>query len=337
MAANGLAIPSPISTATAGVKDGAATVMVPSGMVLIPAGKCVLGEGATAREVSLDAFCIGRFEVTNAEYLAFLSATHRGNPPRYWKNGTHPEGKANHPVLFVSLTDAQAYCAWVARETGWNIVIPDADRWEKAARGPKGWKFPWGNDKDVSYAEGKLKTRFNFNAVCAAHFLDKNAWTMTAYTDRSDRKGEPVSVEKITAGNEGGNFGITPAGSVTGWIDHRTGTGFVFTEIYRNLVDAGGFTTPVGSYENGKSGYGCYDMAGNAYEWTATLITASNGAEKGREVNEVRGGSWYSNGRNGCAISLGEGREARGGYHSVGFRIALVPAKKESPKPAGVP
>ena len=70
-------------------------------------------------------------------------------------------------------------------------------------------------------------------------------------------------------------------------------------------------------------------MAGNAYEWTSTLITATNGAERGKEVNDVRGGSWYSTGRSGMSLGTGEGRARLGGYHSVGFRIAMnLPAAK---------
>ena len=68
-------------------------------------------------------------------------------------------------------------------------------------------------------------------------------------------------------------------------------------------------------------------MAGNAYERTTTLIAAATGAEKGKTVNEIRGGSWYANGSNGCSMSIGEGLEARGGYDSVGFRIAVIPAR----------
>jgi formylglycine-generating enzyme required for sulfatase activity len=77
-------------------------------------------------------------EVTNAEYQAFLNATNYRGVPRYWKEGKYPKGKANHPVLFVSLNNAEAYCAWVSQETGWEIIVPSAEQWEKegGALGP---------------------------------------------------------------------------------------------------------------------------------------------------------------------------------------------------------
>jgi iron(II)-dependent oxidoreductase len=37
----------------------------------------------------------------------------------------------------------------------------------------------------------------------------------------------------------------------------------------KEIISAGGNTTPVGSSPKGKCFYGCYDMAGNAYEWCA--------------------------------------------------------------------
>jgi formylglycine-generating enzyme required for sulfatase activity len=67
-------------------------------------------------------------------------------------------------------------------------------------------------------------------------------------------------------------------------------------------------------------------MAGNAFEWTSSVVTAQNGAEAGKQVNAVRGGSWYSTGRS-CQTSYrGEGRAASGGYNTVGFRVAAVKA-----------
>ncbi len=318
-AGNGMLILSPIDKSTTGVKDGTHTLQIPAGMVYVPAGKFTFGESETR---DLPAYAIARFEVTNAEYQAFLQATGHHGAPRYWKAGACPAGKASHPVLFVSLDDAQAYCAWVSSQTGRKIVVPSAEQWEKAARGPKGWRYPWGNDKGSHVRAGKLSTHFNYNAVCAAHMLEHEAKTLTSYISKSGKAGAQGRVEDIMTGN-GQVFSLTADGGVNAWIDHNTSTGFVNTRLYRDLVDNGGFTTPVGTYESGASAYGCHDMAGNAYEWTTSVITATNGAERGRQVNDVRGGSWYSTGRSGMALCTGEGRQPHGAYHSVGFRIAM--------------
>lgn len=320
-AGNGMPILSPIDKTTVEVKDGTQLIQIPAGMVHVPAGKFTFGENET-RE--LPGYAIARFEVTNAEYKIFIDATKYHGVPRYWKDGMYPREKANHPVLFVSLVDAEAYGAWVSKETGWKIGVPTAEQWEKAARGPQAFQYPWGHDKDSHYSNGKLQTHFNYNAVCAAYMLDKEAKTLTNYVDKSKEAGKQGRVEDIMTGN-GQVFSVTSDGGVNGWIDHNTNTGFVNTQIYRNLVNNGGFTTPVGTYESGKSACGCYDMAGNVYEWTSSVIVATNGAEKGKEVNDVRGGSWYSTGRSGQSLCTGEGRNRSGGYHSVGFRIAMNP------------
>lgn len=317
---NGILIPSPIDKTLVELKDGPKTIKIPAGMVYVPSGKFTFGEGES-RE--LPPYAIARFEVTNAEYKAFIDDARYRGTPRYWKGGEYPKDKANHPVLFVSLDDAEAYCAWVSDKTGQKIVVPTAEQWEKAARGPKAYRYPWGNDKDSSYRGGKLKTHFNYNAVCAAYMLSHEAKTLTAYVDKSSQAGQEGRVEDIMTSN-GKVFAVTADGGVDAWIDHDTNTGFVNTKLYRDLVDNGGFTTPVGSFPTGISHYGCHDMAGNAYEWTSSIITATNGAERGQEVNDVRGGSWYSTGRSGMSLCTGEGRKRSGGYHSVGFRIAMV-------------
>ena len=56
-------------------------------------------------------------------------------------------------------------------------------------------------------------------------------------------------------------------------------------------------TTPVGSYPAGASPYGCYDMAGNVLEWTASHYLAYPGTKHedefyGDERYVSRGGSW---------------------------------------------
>jgi formylglycine-generating enzyme required for sulfatase activity len=320
--ADGKPMASPIDKSVVEIRDGSRTIQIPAGMVYVPSGQFTFGMGADAKILHLDAFCIGRYEVTNAEYKTFLDAERHRTAPRYWKAGKFPEGKANHPVLFISLDDAEAYCQWISSKTGWQVVIPSAEQWEKAARGPKNYLYPWGNDKDSRVTGGKLTAHFNYNAVCAAYMLEKEAKTLTSYVEKSSQAGKEGRLEDIMTGN-GKVFSLTSDGGVNAWIDHKTNTGFVNTVRYRELVDNGGYTTPVGSFPTGKSAYGCFDMAGNAYEWTRSIIIATNGAERGKEVYDVRGGSWYSTGRSGQSICTGEGRNRSGAYHSVGFRIAM--------------
>jgi formylglycine-generating enzyme required for sulfatase activity len=328
-AANGTDISHPASKKTHEVTDGDRRIEVPEGMVYVPAGEFTFGTGATARKVRLDAYGIGKFDVTNAEYKAFLDATGSQRFPRYWAGGTYPQGKANHPVVYVSLIDATAYADWVSKQTGWKVAIPTSEQWEKAARGPQEFLYPWGNTPDTQYRDGKLTTRFNFNAVTAAHYLgDEPKKTVTYDNVQSKYVGTKTTVDQIAGYDEAGKptfLSVGPNGSVRGWVSHSTYTGFIYTDLFTSLNRAGGNTSAVGSYEAGKSGYGCYDMAGNVWNWCDTKIVATNGAEKGKTVNEIRGGSWYATGNSCKSVSIGEGRAATGAYNTVGFRIVRLP------------
>jgi sulfatase modifying factor 1 len=129
-------------------REMADRLATPAGMVYIPAGDCIVGDSTQqlwkregpAQKVSLSAFYIDRVPVTNAEYMKFVKATgHR--MPAHWANAAEkiPEGKENHPVTHVNITDAEAYAKWAKKR------LPTEAEWEKAARGPDGLKYPWGN------------------------------------------------------------------------------------------------------------------------------------------------------------------------------------------------
>jgi formylglycine-generating enzyme required for sulfatase activity len=90
--------------------------------------------------------------------------------------------------------------------------------------------------------------------------------------------------------------------------DGRTypwGEGLDCTYANYSGSNCGGDTTPVGSYESGKSPYGAYDMAGNVWEWVNDWYDetyyqnspSSNplGPNTGKE-RVLRGGSWYDYG-----------------------------------------
>jgi formylglycine-generating enzyme required for sulfatase activity len=327
--ANGIGIPTPTDTTTYDVTDGANTVHVPSGMVYVPAGSFTYGSGATATTMNLDGFCLGRFHVTNAEFKAFLNATGSTNYPSYWSGGTYPAGKANHAVNFVSLTQANAYAAWVSAQTGWNVVVPSAPQWEKAARGPSAYTYPWGNTQDATYSGGVLTAKANFNANVTSYYLNSHGSDPATYNNsNSTHYNQTVTVGTITAYSSSDvatPLAVTSSAGVNGYVDHTTYTGFIYTDVFDAINAAGGYTTPEGSYPNGVSPYGAYDMGGNLWHWTTTTFIATNGAEAGQTVNMVRGGSWYSTGGSCKTYDIGEGRSATGYYNSVGFRVAMIP------------
>ena len=130
--------------------------------------------------LELPAYWIGKYPVTVAQWRAFVADggyttrtywTAAGwqfiNPPesepsRSWlgrllpdrnpRRATEPNvwrdpatGDDNLPVVNVSWFEAVAYCRWLSEKTGHTYCLPSEAEWEKAARGPDGLIWPWGN------------------------------------------------------------------------------------------------------------------------------------------------------------------------------------------------
>jgi len=130
-------------------KDGAPMILIPAGPFLMGVPKWARDGGRDEypnHKVSLDAYYMDKYEVTNGRYLEFIRATgHR--PPKHstdptknlWQDGLMPESIINLPVVNVDWFDAQAYCLWAGKR------LPSEAEWEKAGKGTDDRRFPWGN------------------------------------------------------------------------------------------------------------------------------------------------------------------------------------------------
>jgi formylglycine-generating enzyme required for sulfatase activity len=138
--------------------------------VFVPAGPFRMGDNfgdgdareRPVHEVDLDAYYIGRVEMSNGEWRRF-----RDDPgyddPRFWPGGhvvprdqvpywtqanNHGGGTPDsdpYPVLGVNWDSATAYANWLSAKTGQTYRLPTEAEWEKAARGTDQRKYPWGN------------------------------------------------------------------------------------------------------------------------------------------------------------------------------------------------
>lgn len=118
------------------------------------------------RQVTLEAYLIDLFPVTQAQFAEFVDATNALAPTideaawkaqgfvqdyatevaRFvWRDGRPPPQREDHPVVLVTWTEADAYCRWRGELVGHARRLPTAHELEKAARGDKGVIYPWGN------------------------------------------------------------------------------------------------------------------------------------------------------------------------------------------------
>ncbi len=215
-------------------------------------------ESPAHRVVMTKPYAIGKYEVTNREFAAFVDAggyaameywiidpeynesplngwnwkigKQREAPGHsaaswdlsiypYWKNDPY-SNQADTPVIGVCWYEAYAYCKWLSDVTGATYRLPTEAEWEYAARGPASNVFPWGND----------------------------------YLDAHEMCGEP------------GSGAMANCCSVDEYALKKQETS---KNVHAQMDMCDGVTQPVGSYPDGASYWGACDMAGNVAELTA--------------------------------------------------------------------
>jgi formylglycine-generating enzyme required for sulfatase activity len=136
---------------------------------------------AVATTASLPAFKFDKGPVTQAAYGEFVRATgapapriseadwkaqrfsqrYRSEVEHYNWSGSYPPAEfAQHPVVLVPWSQARDYCQWRGKIVGEPRRLPTADEFEKAARGPGGAAYPWGDTYDktkLNSAAGGLR------------------------------------------------------------------------------------------------------------------------------------------------------------------------------------
>lgn len=144
-------------------------------LIVVPGGEYVMGSGKEekfrepdeepAHRVRVNGpFAVGRFEITRAQYSAFVRETAREakpgchstrggrfqkNPRATWQNPGF-EQKDEEPVVCVSWDDAQAYLAWLGTKAAKSYRLLTESEWEYVARAGSTGRHSWAETDDAA-------------------------------------------------------------------------------------------------------------------------------------------------------------------------------------------
>ena len=236
-------------------------------MVVVPAGSFMMGSPESESKGFSDerpehrvtigqAFAIGKYEVTFAEFDACVDAGGCDHGPKHWRGSQillrsriwRFLERTDLPVIDVSWDDAQQYVRWLSRMTGADYRLPSAAEWEYAARAGTTTARYWGENIGENRANcdgcgsrwDKQRTApvgsFEPNAFGLYDVLG-NVWEWTQDCWHGSYKGAPSDGSAWTAGGDcsrrvlrGGSWILFPR-DVRSANRHRKTTDFRFNNI----------------------------------------------------------------------------------------------------------
>ncbi|MBV8370593.1 MAG: formylglycine-generating enzyme family protein [Candidatus Eremiobacteraeota bacterium] len=230
-------------------------------MVRLAGGEFLMGSEAfypeerPVRRERVDAFFIDRHHVTNAEFERFVAAT------GYVTVAERPLELAQIPGAPVQSYPAGSL---VFKQTEGPVDLSDSRNWWHYVPGAQ-WRHPQGPESSVDGLED--------HPVVHVAYEDCEAYA--AWADKS----LPTEAEWEFAARGG------LEGKAFTWGDEREPGGTIMANTWQGefpwqntLRDGYARTSPYGAFP--PNGYGLYDMAGNAWEWTCDWYRAQPGVPR---------------------------------------------------------
>jgi len=181
--------------------------------------------------------------VTCAQYSLFLHAIRRGahiiyhpedpgiaRRPVGWTSDDAPPGTEKLPVTGISWYAAWSYCRWVGGR------LPTETEWERAAAGPMGRAYPWGDQLDMTRCHAKGEGPLPSDSLLAgAGYYDLlhacgnvREWCLDRYDPRwylrgarKDPRGPSRNTHRVV---RGGSYLSPPEALRLQFRDHFDGT-----------------------------------------------------------------------------------------------------------------
>ncbi|GHU83252.1 hypothetical protein FACS189415_5180 [Bacteroidia bacterium] len=287
-------------------------------VAFIPKGTFMMGSpgtepnrnsNETQHQVTLTKdFYMSRYQVTNAQYAAFLNANNIGSDG-LWASGSYP----SEILIYASNVRNSGSSNWGLNwDNGNNKWVP-ASGYDNH---PVIYVTWYGADEYARWAGGSLPTEAQWEYAC-----------------RGDYPNKATEVNTLP-------FGIGTGKKLTGdmanfWATYPYDLDYTSPGSYYDATQSGLYkdgTTAVGAYPYANN-YGLYDMHGNVLEWCSDRYSSSyyNGGAMtdpagpaSGSYRVLRGGDWLHDALR-CRSASRDDAEPDDAFSFIGFRVVFVP------------